>query len=429
VTRGRQEHRRALGISGAKASVTVPGAHRLDRQRHRELAGGSLHQHHRREQTFRPHVKNVDTIYTPDKIRIDETPAHVAMGATWQISYTEVTTDSANVMTTIAKDETWTVEATAESVTVPAGTFTAMRLHKVTSGAADKMFWFAAGVGKIKETGDQTEELVSYTLPCRRAPASRSKMRSLIVIALSVAAAHPALADDTIADADAAALAAARKQKKKAKDEAKRKQGDTLEVHGRVFARGAAAKEETALGAGAWTSELTLASARIGVDYQWREQLRAKLSYEAAKSSVRYAYVELDHDHGLRLRAGRMKLPVGAIEQTSSWTLPTIGRGMVADVVADGLGATGRRSAMELRWKSKGPARPSVTLAVAQGVRTAGGQQPGLVDEGGGLTVAARVGVEPCRATASPRSARRASSTTAATSRATGTPGSSSRST
>ena len=58
--------------------------------------------------------------------------------------------------------------------------------------------------------------------------------------------------------------------------------------------------------------------------------------------------------------------------------------------------ATGRRSAMELRWKSKGPARPSVTLAVAQGVRTAGGQQPGLVDEGGGLTVAARVGVEPC---------------------------------
>lgn len=119
-----------------------------------------------REQTFDlANVKNVDTIYSPDKIRIDETPAHLAMGASWQVSYTEVTTDSANVTTTIAKDETWTVEATAESVTVPAGTFTALRLHKVTSGAADKMFWFAAGVGKIKETGDQTEELVSYTLP------------------------------------------------------------------------------------------------------------------------------------------------------------------------------------------------------------------------------------------------------------------------
>lgn len=224
-------------------------------------------------------------------------------------------------------------------------------------------------------------------------------MRSLSVIVLTLAvasaSARPVAADDG-ADADAAAHAAAKKQKKKAKDEAKRKQGDTLEVHGRVFARGAAANEENAVGTGAWTSELTLASARIGVDYQWREQVRAKISYEAAKSGIRDAYVELTLDHGLRLRAGRMKLPVGAIEQTSSWTLPTIGRGMVADVVADGLAATGRRSAVELRWKGKGPARPAVTVAVAQGVRTVGGQQPGLVDEGGGLTVAARVGIEPC---------------------------------
>ncbi len=221
-------------------------------------------------------------------------------------------------------------------------------------------------------------------------------MRRLIALALTVAAVPPAAADDPDDDADAAALAAAKKQKKKAKDAAKRKDGDTLEVHGRVFARGAAEKEETALGPGAWTSELTLSSARIGFDYQWREQLRVELSYEAAKSSLRDAYVELDLDHGLRLRAGRMKLPVGAVEQASAWALPTIGRGMVADVVADGLGATGRRSAVELRWKHKGPARPSVTLAVAQGVVTTGGEQPGLVDEGGGLTVAARIAVEPC---------------------------------
>ncbi|MBK9030701.1 MAG: hypothetical protein IPL61_05075 [Myxococcales bacterium] len=119
-----------------------------------------------REQTFDlANVMNVDTIYSPDKIRIDETPAHLAMGASWQVAYTEVTTDSANITTTIAKDETWTVEATAESVTVPSGTYTALRLHKITSGTADKMYWFVAGVGKVKETGDQTEELVSFTLP------------------------------------------------------------------------------------------------------------------------------------------------------------------------------------------------------------------------------------------------------------------------
>lgn len=119
-----------------------------------------------REQTFDlANVRKVDTIYTPDKIRVDETPAHTAMGASWVVSYTEVTTDSANQVTTIAKDESWSVDAVAESVTVPAGTFTAIKLHKVTSGAADKLYWFVPGVGKVKETGDQTEELVSFTLP------------------------------------------------------------------------------------------------------------------------------------------------------------------------------------------------------------------------------------------------------------------------
>lgn len=119
-----------------------------------------------REQTFDlANVKQVDTIYQPDKIRVDETPAHVAMGAAWQVNYSEITTDAANVTTTVAKTESWDVVATAESVTVPAGTFTALHLHKVTSGMADKNFWYVAGVGKVKETGDQTEELVSYTLP------------------------------------------------------------------------------------------------------------------------------------------------------------------------------------------------------------------------------------------------------------------------
>ncbi|MEZ4400220.1 MAG: hypothetical protein R3B06_09385 [Kofleriaceae bacterium] len=119
-----------------------------------------------REQTFDLQgMKNNDAIYTPDKLRVDETPAHLVLGASWMIAYTEVITDSAGVVTTVSKDETWTTEATAESVTVPAGTFTAVRMHKITSGAADKMYWFVPGVGKVKETGDQTEELLSFTMP------------------------------------------------------------------------------------------------------------------------------------------------------------------------------------------------------------------------------------------------------------------------
>lgn len=106
-----------------------------------------------------------DQFYIPDKIRIDETAAHTAMGATWNVAYTEVEVDISGAMTTRSKDETWSVEAVNESVTVPAGTFQALKLRKRTSGDADKVYWFVKGLGKVKETGDQTEELVRHTLP------------------------------------------------------------------------------------------------------------------------------------------------------------------------------------------------------------------------------------------------------------------------
>lgn len=236
----------------------------------------------------------------------------------------------------------------------------------------------------------------------------RDSIAAAVIAALVITASAPHVrADDGGKDApedapeDAAARAAAKKAKKEAKDAkeaAERKAGDTLEVHGRVFTRATATKEETALGPGEWTNEFSLASARIGVDYQWREKVRAQVEYETTRDSLRDAFIELALGHGLRLRAGRIKLPIGAIEQTSTWTLPTIDRGMVADVLADGLGMTGRSSALELRWRDEGPWRPTVTVTVAQGLRTTGGEQPGAIEDGGALTVAARAEVSPCLA-------------------------------
>ena len=106
-----------------------------------------------------------DQFSVPDKLRVDESPARLTLGAVYTSSYTEIEIDATGAMTTRAKDESWTVQALDESVTVPAGTFTALKLRKTTSGAADKTFWFAKGVGKVKEQGDQLEELLSYTLP------------------------------------------------------------------------------------------------------------------------------------------------------------------------------------------------------------------------------------------------------------------------
>ena len=69
-------------------------------------------------------------------------------------------------VTTKDKSDQWTVEALDESVTVPAGTFTALRVYRVgeEDGQASKRYWFVKGVGKVKEVGKQTEELMSYEL-------------------------------------------------------------------------------------------------------------------------------------------------------------------------------------------------------------------------------------------------------------------------
>jgi hypothetical protein len=54
-------------------------------------------------------------------------------------------------------------------VAVPAGTFCALRVRRVTSttlGGSDKTYWFARGVGKVKEEGgNQREELTDHALP------------------------------------------------------------------------------------------------------------------------------------------------------------------------------------------------------------------------------------------------------------------------
>ena len=101
--------------------------------------------------------------YAPYKMRIDETAEHTAAAADFVLTYEE----TIGALAPVAKSEHWWVEAVDESVTVPAGTFPCLRLRRMGTevGQSDKRFWFARGVGKIREEGDQVEELMSYTLP------------------------------------------------------------------------------------------------------------------------------------------------------------------------------------------------------------------------------------------------------------------------
>jgi hypothetical protein len=59
--------------------------------------------------------------------------------------------------------DVWSVVAESELVTVPAGQFAALVLMK-GDAATGKKYWYVRDVGKVKETGAQTEELVSFSL-------------------------------------------------------------------------------------------------------------------------------------------------------------------------------------------------------------------------------------------------------------------------
>ena len=212
-------------------------------------------------------------------------------------------------------------------------------------------------------------------------------------LGLLAAAAGAARADDLVDDEPERA---GKRDHDKDKDKGDKGKKDTpaVEVGGRVFARFEAIDTDLV----PWQSELSVASARLGVGYRWKDRLRAKVSVEAAggDASVRDAFVEVAAGGDLDVRAGRFKVPVSAIEQASGWTLPTIGRPFVSDVLSDGLSLAGRQDGVRASWSGVAPVR--VIASLTQSVATTGDDPPRPLDGDslGGLHAAVRVEIEPC---------------------------------
>ena len=109
-----------------------------------------------------------DYLFMPSRLRLDESPAHTVQGATWTETHTALVDDlTLGTKVTGTFMVTWTVEAVNEMVTVPAGTFSCLRVHRVQTGfsSSDEMHWFARHVGKVKETGPEPKDLTSYSIP------------------------------------------------------------------------------------------------------------------------------------------------------------------------------------------------------------------------------------------------------------------------
>lgn len=99
--------------------------------------------------------------WEPHKLHVDMSAANTKEGASWVESYAETKLPVDGEPSTETERDVWSVDAVDQVVTVPAGTFRAIVLQKAGSGGL-KTYWYVPGVGKVKETGGQTELLVSY---------------------------------------------------------------------------------------------------------------------------------------------------------------------------------------------------------------------------------------------------------------------------
>jgi hypothetical protein len=103
--------------------------------------------------------------WDPYKLHIDGTAARRVAGVTWLEVYQETKLPVGAAPATHEAHDRWTILSACQSVTVPAGTFTAVYIQKVSAtGGSAKTYWYVPGVGKVKESGGQLEELVSYAL-------------------------------------------------------------------------------------------------------------------------------------------------------------------------------------------------------------------------------------------------------------------------
>jgi hypothetical protein len=112
-------------------------------------------------------MKELEEHWYPYKLRVDD--FHTEEGTEWTEEYTEskIPADTAvKPSLDIEHYDDWSVQEGSVSITVPAGTFTdAVHVRRLgQTPSEDKDYWFVKGIGKVQETGKQTEQLEDCTV-------------------------------------------------------------------------------------------------------------------------------------------------------------------------------------------------------------------------------------------------------------------------
>jgi len=106
----------------------------------------------------------LDEYWEPHKLHIDGTDEHTVKDASWLEAYSETKLPVGLTPSTHDVRERWTVLDNDETLEVPAGTFEHTIHFQKVGSSSSKEYWYLRGVGKLKETGTQTEELSAYQL-------------------------------------------------------------------------------------------------------------------------------------------------------------------------------------------------------------------------------------------------------------------------
>lgn len=102
------------------------------------------------------------TVYDPGQLRIDQSADKLEMGAAWDDVYTNTETPVVGAMVVTEVVDHWEVLGVDVPCEGPIGAYECIRLKKTRTmgGTSVKEFFFARGVGKVRESGDnQLEEL------------------------------------------------------------------------------------------------------------------------------------------------------------------------------------------------------------------------------------------------------------------------------
>ncbi len=108
--------------------------------------------------------------YDPPITVVDEGTERLAVGAKWPEAFINTTPNAKGHPKSKRAEAKWEVESVTDQVSVPAGTFTCLRVRRAQKHRPPLISWYAKGIGLVKQQGagplgDQTLALVAIHLP------------------------------------------------------------------------------------------------------------------------------------------------------------------------------------------------------------------------------------------------------------------------